>query len=178
MHQSITSRRWFGLLQNETNPLLLEHMGSLYFLHSVIFIDWMYCDRRGPENRGCLCVCVSVCGYNTLKVGPCVYKKTEKWGPKKKVRPWGRTPLFLDLIFVPFSMLYPKKSKIVQGPTFRVGSFTLETYTGPYSSGFWHTQGPTFRAPLFANWHCSGPMARQVKPKYISRLQCNFNVLK
>ena len=21
----------------------------------------MYCDRRGPENRGCLCVCLSVC---------------------------------------------------------------------------------------------------------------------
>ena len=34
------------------------------FLHSVIFIDWMYCDRRGLENRGlsvCLCVCLSVC---------------------------------------------------------------------------------------------------------------------
>ena len=31
------------------------------FLHSVIFIDWIYCDRWGPENRGCLSVCVSVC---------------------------------------------------------------------------------------------------------------------
>ena len=31
------------------------------FLHSVIFIDWMYCDRRGPENRGCLSVCLCVC---------------------------------------------------------------------------------------------------------------------
>ena len=35
------------------------------FLHSGIFIDWMYCDRRGPENRGlsvrlCVCVCLSV----------------------------------------------------------------------------------------------------------------------
>ena len=36
----------------------------MHFLHSVIFIDWMYCDRSGPENGGlsvCLCVYVSVC---------------------------------------------------------------------------------------------------------------------
>ena len=38
-----------------------EKIKRSVFLHSVIFIDWMYCDRRGPENRGCLCVCVSVC---------------------------------------------------------------------------------------------------------------------
>ena len=34
---------------------------AFLILHSVIFIDWMYCDRRGPENRGCLSVCLSVC---------------------------------------------------------------------------------------------------------------------
>ena len=34
-----------------------------WFLHSVIFIDWMYCGRSGPENLElsvCVCVCVSV----------------------------------------------------------------------------------------------------------------------
>ena len=38
------------------------------FLHSVIFIDWMYCDRWGPENRGlsvCVCVCLSICVSST-----------------------------------------------------------------------------------------------------------------
>ena len=41
---------------------------SIHFLHSVIFIDWMYWDRRGPKIPGlsvcvcvCLCVCLSVC---------------------------------------------------------------------------------------------------------------------
>ena len=49
-------------------PVLLRSENSWYifftsnfFLHSVIFIDWMYCGRLGPENRGCLSVCVSVC---------------------------------------------------------------------------------------------------------------------
>ena len=87
-----------------------------------------------------------------------MYIKKRKVGSKKKVRPWGRTPLFLRPYFCSFFNVIPKKSKIVQGPTFRVGSFTLETYTGPYFSGVLHTQGPTFRAPFFANWHCSGPM--------------------
>ena len=36
------------------------------FLHSVIFIEWMYCDRWGPKNLGlsvyvCVCVCLRVC---------------------------------------------------------------------------------------------------------------------
>ena len=38
----------------------------------VIFIDWMYCDRWGPKNGGCLpvclCVCVSVCLYVCVSV--------------------------------------------------------------------------------------------------------------
>ena len=44
----------------------------LVFLHSVIFIDWMYCDRRGPENRGCLSVCLSVCVCVCVSVCLCV----------------------------------------------------------------------------------------------------------
>ena len=36
-------------------------VANAVFLHSVIFIDWMYCGRLGPENRGCLSVCLSVC---------------------------------------------------------------------------------------------------------------------
>ena len=42
--------------------------GRFYFifLHSVIFIDWMYCDRRGPENRGCLSVCLCVCVWRAV----------------------------------------------------------------------------------------------------------------
>ena len=47
-----------------------------YFLHSVIFIDWMYCDRGGPKIPGCLsvrvCVCVSVCVCVCLCVCVCV----------------------------------------------------------------------------------------------------------
>ena len=107
-----------------------------------------------------------------------MYIKKTKSGVQKKSEALSQDPTFFRPYFCSFFNVIPKKSKIVQGPTFRVGSFTLETYTGPYFSGVLHTQGPTFRAPFFANWHCSGPMARQVKPKYISRLQCNFNVLK
>ena len=59
----------------------------------------------------CVCVCVCVCRCNTLKVGPCVYKKKRKVGSKKKSEALRQDPTFLDLIFVPFSMLYPKKAK-------------------------------------------------------------------
>ena len=58
------------------------------FLHSVIFIDWMYCDRRGPENRGlsvcvsvclsvcvCLCVCLSVCVISTAQTDGSIFIK-------------------------------------------------------------------------------------------------------
>ena len=57
------------------------------FLHSVIFIDWMYWDRRGPEIPGlsvrclyvcvsvCLCVCVSAC----LCVSVCLYEYGKLW---------------------------------------------------------------------------------------------------
>ena len=34
--------------------------GKWFFLHSVIFIDWMYCDRQDPKISDCLSVCVSV----------------------------------------------------------------------------------------------------------------------
>ena len=34
---------------------------SLFFLHSIIFIDWMYCNCWGREIPGCLSVCLSVC---------------------------------------------------------------------------------------------------------------------
>ena len=125
-----------------------------------------------------LCVCVCVCvGAKPSKWGPVYIKKPKSEAPKKSEAP-SQGPTFFRAYFCSFFNVIPQKSKIVQGPTFRVGSFTLETYTGTYFSGVLHTQGPTFRAPFFANWHCSGPMARQVKPKYISRLQCNFNVLK
>merc|ERR1712240_504455 len=94
---------------------------------------------------GCVRVCV---GAIPQKSGPVYIKKTES-GVQKKSKALRQDPTFLDLIFVPFSMLYPKKSKIVQEPTFMVWSITLETYTGPYFSGVLHTQGPTFRAPFF-----------------------------
>ena len=43
-----------------------KHLLFLLFLHSVIFIDWMYCDRRGSENPRlsvCLSVFQCVCPY-------------------------------------------------------------------------------------------------------------------
>ena len=49
------------------------------FLHSVIFIDWMYWDRWGPEIPGlsvrCLSVCASVC------VSVCSRQYGETTGP-------------------------------------------------------------------------------------------------
>ena len=31
------------------------------FIHSVIFINWMYCDRSSPKIPACLCVFLCVC---------------------------------------------------------------------------------------------------------------------
>lgn len=37
-----------------------EELGKDIFLHPVIFIDWMYCNRLGPKIPGYLYMCVSV----------------------------------------------------------------------------------------------------------------------
>ena len=54
------------------------------FLHSVIFIDWMSCNRLGREIPGlsvcvCVCVCLSVClsvcrAYRDKTTGPILTK--------------------------------------------------------------------------------------------------------
>ena len=54
------------------------------FLHSVIFIDWMYCDRRGPENWGlsvCVSVCLCVCGEPFGETTGLISSKLKQMGP-------------------------------------------------------------------------------------------------
>ena len=62
------------------NTKLVFHKRMLcYFLHSVIFIDWMYCDRGGPKIPGCLSV--SLCVYASVCVCVCSRQYAEITGP-------------------------------------------------------------------------------------------------
>ena len=50
-------------------PLFSPSLNVFSFLHSIIFIDWMYSNCWGREIPGCLSVCLSVC----LCVSVCLF---------------------------------------------------------------------------------------------------------
>ena len=54
-HNVITDLKSLNTKSKTVSFLIID------FLHSVIFIDWMYWDRSGPKMPGCLSVCLCVC---------------------------------------------------------------------------------------------------------------------
>ena len=74
-HNVITDLKSLNTKSKTVSFLIID------FLHSVIFIDWMYWDRLGPENTrvDCVSVCVSVCLCVCLSVCLCRAVSQNYW---------------------------------------------------------------------------------------------------